>query len=387
MKLTDEQIATELHALRETPSEEFAAELDAWAAEGFPAGSDLASTGSAPSGRPAPPIARLGDRFRRFRERPLLPALAGAATVLLVVSVVAGLSNQEADVGNQIGTTDSLEAVEGDRPAEQAPAGAAESGGGPAARAQTESAGDAAIEPAPTTVAPGPPVPGEELKPGKDRVQEESASMTLSTEPDEVDDVADGVVDVVDRYKGIVASSNVNTADGRGRATFDLRIPTANLQAALADLSDLASVSARNEGTLDITAPFVTAEERFEDAEAEVDALLDQLADADSETEIASIREQLRGARAELAAARAELAALKQRAGFSVVSLTVVGDGDSDGWSLGDAADDAVSVLEDLAGAGLVALAVLIPLGGLTILAWLVIGKMRKRQRESALDE
>ena len=36
MRLTDEQIDAELSALRETPTERFAAELDAWTAEGFP---------------------------------------------------------------------------------------------------------------------------------------------------------------------------------------------------------------------------------------------------------------------------------------------------------------------------------------------------------------
>src|SRR5689334_13171838 len=36
MRLTDEQIGAGLRELRELPSERFAAELDAWAAEGFP---------------------------------------------------------------------------------------------------------------------------------------------------------------------------------------------------------------------------------------------------------------------------------------------------------------------------------------------------------------
>ena len=67
--------------------------------------------------------------------------------------------------------------------------------------------------------------------------------MTLSTGPDEVDDVADEVVEVTERYDGIVASSSVRTGEERGRASFDLRIPSANLQAALADLSDLAGAA------------------------------------------------------------------------------------------------------------------------------------------------
>src|SRR5262249_11766272 len=130
------------------------------------------------------------------------------------------------------------------------------------------------------SVAPGvavSPAPGERLKPGHERLQESSASLGLSTDSGSVDDVSDGVVSVTDRYHGIVVSSQVSTASGSGRANFDLRIPTENLQAALADLSDLAHVTSRNEGTLDITAPFVSANERFNDARATVDGLLSQL--------------------------------------------------------------------------------------------------------------
>jgi hypothetical protein len=211
--------------------------------------------------------------------------------------------------------------------------------------------------------------------------------MTLSTDPNEVAAVADEVVEVTERYEGIVVSSNVNTSAERGRASFDLRIPTANLQAALADLSDLASVRERSEGSLDITAPYVGAEQRFADARAEVDALLAQLAEAGSADEVAEVRERVRVARAELAAARAELAELKRRADYSRIAITVVGDGDADGWSLGDAADDAVSVLEDIGGATLIALAVLLPLGLIVACAWWLYTRTRRTLRERALDD
>ena len=102
-----------------------------------------------------------------------------------------------------------------------------------------------------------------------------------------------------------------------------------------------------------------------------MDALIEQLGEAESADEIAQIREQLQASRAELAAARSELAGLKLRTDFSTLAVTVVGDGDTDGWSFGDAVDDAGSVLEDLAGATLIALAVLVPLGLLAAGAWL----------------
>lgn len=373
MTPTDEQIINELRELRPEVSERFAAELDAWAAEGFPARKQ------APARRTT---SALGDRIRAIRTRPMLPALAGAATVLLVLTVtVAGIRGVGSG-GDDAGGGTAIQSEEDAETSTNAPGAA--SGAPERAASGDESAPEPSLRGEPMTVPPTsvPPVrPSDrELKPGQERVQEQSASMTLSTEPDEVAEVADEVVDVVDRYEGIVVSSNVGSADGKGRASFDLRIPTANLQAALADLSDLASVSSRNEGVLDITAPFVSAEERFQDAKAEVDALLEALGEADSATEIASIREQLALARPELAAARAELGALKQRADFSVLSLTVTGAGD------GDALDDALSVLEDLAGAGLVALAVIVPLGAIAALGWFGLNALRRRRREKALD-
>jgi hypothetical protein len=378
MKLTDEQIGIELRALRESPSERFAAELDTWAAEGFPRSDRLSSNSAGERGRSR--WTRLAERWRRLRERPMRPVLAGAATIVLALTVAVGVLQSVRDGGGPTGPESlSVEQPSGGEPAPET--------GGAAAKSLGERATGDAIEPAPTTLPPVPPVPQEQLKPGQPRVQERNASMTLSTEPDQVDDVADGVVDVTDRYEGIVVSSEVSTSGEQGRASFDLRIPTANLQAALADLSDLAHVSSRDEGTLDITAPFVTADERFDDAKAEVDALLEQLAAADSPSEVASIREQLRVARQELAAARAELGALKQRADFSRVSVTVVADRDGDGWSIGDAADDAVNVLEALGGAALVTLAVLVPLGGIAALAWLALRELRRRRREAALDD
>ena len=371
MSPTDEQIITELRELRPEISERFAAELDAWAAEGFPAREDTAD--------PAfPSRSRIRNRMTAFRMRPLLPAIAVAATMVVVFIGLTSLPGGD-DSGPASGGGTSIQSEEDADQAIKSPP-LAESRAPQRATSGDESA------PAPTTVAPVPPA-DEQLKPGQERIQEQSASMELSTEPDEVDDVADDVVGVVDRYEGIVVSSNVDTSSEKGRASFDLRIPTANLQAALADLSDLASVSSRNEGVLDITAPFITAEERFTDAKAEVDALLEELGETDSASEIASIRERLALARPELAAARAELGALKQRADFSTLSLAVVGEGDGDDWSLGDAADDALSVLEDVLGAGLVALAVIVPLGAIAALAWFGLGALRRRRRESALDD
>ncbi len=67
--------------------------------------------------------------------------------------------------------------------------------------------------------------------------------MTLSTAPDEVQSVSDAVIRTVQSLGGVVASSQIATGDRRS-ATFDLRLPTARLDRAIAELSKLANVSA-----------------------------------------------------------------------------------------------------------------------------------------------
>ncbi|CAN5567190.1 hypothetical protein BH20ACT15_BH20ACT15_01640 [soil metagenome] len=345
--------AFEAALLEERPeiSREFAAELDSWAAEGFPARED------------APRRSGWGDlrsRLSGIRLSGMLAPAAGLAVAL--IAVVIGVSSLQ-DTGT--------DGVGGGSSEDSAPQATVE-----------ESAGDDLAEPN----APLPPQGGGQFKPGKERIQERTVTTTLSADTDEVAEVADGVVEVTERYDGIVSSSNVSTSGDRGRATFALRIPTQNLQAFLSDLSDLASVKARSEGSTDITAPFVTAEERFADAKAEVDSLVAQLAEADTTSELDDVKVRLSVARRELATARADLAQLKRRADFSQVSVTVTGEGDADGWSLGDAAGDALSVLSDLAGAALVALAAIVPLGLVAAAVWFATKGLRRR-RESALDD
>jgi hypothetical protein len=386
MTPSDTELARELRAIRPEIDSDFAAELDAWVAEGFPSAAELARRGARTERAP-----RLAGLRERFRLRPLMPAMAAVASILLVAVVTVGVLQSRDDVGvvdsrddiqqdslNSGGQSPKLESTD-DSGATGRTANGTPVPGGAQACEGCESA-------LPTTVPPVPPTT-EPVKPGEERIQEKTASMTLSADVDEVREVADGVVDVVERYDGIVVSSQVNVNGDRARASFDLRISSQNLEAALSDLSDLASVQARSDGVTDITAPFVSAEERFDDAKAEVDALVAQLAEAESADEIAQIRGQLQIARGELAAVRAELAGLKQRAQFAKLSLTVVGDGDADGWSIGDAIDDAGSVLESIGGALLVGLAAIVPFALLLGLGWLGYSGLRRRRREKALDE
>ena len=75
----------------------------------------------------------------------------------------------------------------------------------------------------------------------EDRIVDATARITLGADADEVQDVANGVVDVTDRYDGVVSTSEVTTDQGGARASFELEIPYKHLDAALADLSGSAT--------------------------------------------------------------------------------------------------------------------------------------------------
>jgi Domain of unknown function (DUF4349) len=339
MRLTDDQIGAELTALRETPETDFAAKLDRRVAAGFPS-------------------ERTVEQKRELTWGRLLPALGTLAAVAVVAVVI---SNSGGGGGSDSATPTSAPAT-------------SQFGKG-AVRSEQ-------IVPSPTTQVP--PTTGRPRN-GQPQVQERTAQLGLATDADKLQDAADGVVDVTGRYDGFVDSSNVHTGGSRGRASFELRIPTQHLQDALSDLSDLGRVTLLNQGSTNVTGSYVDAGKAYADARANVDDLTEQLRDASSPSEAEAIRAQLDVARQQLAAARAALRSLKQRVAYTPVSVEITAQGDGS-WSIGDAADDAVGVLEAIGGATLIALAVLIPLGALLVLGWLGTRELRRRRREAALD-
>jgi hypothetical protein len=389
--LTVEELTTELQALRETPSEEFAAALDARAAAGFPR-----------RRRGTTVLAQLpgGDAARRMTQRlraagprrRLLPALAGVGTVVVVATAVVVSTDRNGavtgDGGGQptVGISDAVKAAPSGGAAAQAPV--------PGREVAPDEAGGAAVGGS-GLIAPEPPLPGGGTAPGvRNRQIERSAELTLGTEAEQVQGVAGKAIDVVGRYRGIVLSSSVRDGgEGEAGARFDLLIPSARLSGALTDLSGLAEVRSRSENTLDITAPFVSAREHLRDARAEAEGLLRQLAEASTDAERASVKAQLRIVRGRIAAFRSQVDRLERRADFSRVSLQIVtGDqaaipGTGGGsWTIGDALHDAGRVLAVAAGVALLAAALILPLGLLGAAAWAARRIYLRRAREQTLS-
>ena len=383
-----------VHDIRATAPEMtpgFAARLEHQLAEGFPESSES-------------PVRRVSPR--RWL---LLPAAGSVAAVLVAVVIVL----------DQGGGNDGAPQFADDGPApsmsrEDLAAGAGKSSNeSSGAAADSEAAAPAPAESAaaPQAVAP-PPTAGTTTDPGgaatsqadlsrrsakiapaKERKIERSADLVLRVPTRKLDSTSDGVIRTVDRFGGIVASSSIGSDDTSGEATFDLRIPTDRLDDALAALSKLGHVTDRRQNLVDITGSFTSAQDRLSDARAERRGLLRALGRASTQQQIDSLRARLRNVRSQIARLNGELDALRRRADLSRVSVTVRGDGsaaEEEGgagtWSPGDAARDAVRVLEVIAGVTLIALAIIAPLALLAALVAVGMRVGRRRRREAALD-
>ena len=340
-----EELVRVTRAQRPQPSDAFAERLDARVRAGFA------------DGRRPP---RIGAIRARMSQRMLLPALGAAATLLLGVvvatSVVSGGGTSKPVVREQ-----------------SAPATVAAAGRG----ASTASKSFDTAQPAPAAV------PAQAA-----RKVEHRASLTLAAPADRIDEVSDQVVRTTDRFGGIVLSSSVSSGDvGQGGADFRLRIPSDRLSPALAALSKLAHVRSRNENAEDVTAEFNSTKGRLDEALAERNGLLRQLAAASTPNQAASIRARLRINGQEIAQARTALKSVRDRTSFSVVDLTVAPGSRQGGglWTPDDALDDALRVLSVTLGVVLVALSVLLPLGVLGAAGALAGRGVRRRRREQAL--
>jgi hypothetical protein len=347
------------------------------------------------------PRTRASRSGRRWWETFLtVPAFGMAAAVLLVaLIVVAGPGGGDEGGGGGGGMSAVQEASGGaaaggsEGSAESARSSAQDSAGATAA-AKPGAANDFAepLPPGSVPPAPGPGSPGTDAR--EARKVERSASLTLAARPRDIDSVSARIQEVTRRQGGFVVSSTVSASPGGGEGYFHLRIPTRNLDAAMADLSRLANVRERAQSEQDITAQVVSARSRLRDARTERKSLLRQLGDAVTLTETESIRRRLDIVSREIEEARAGLRRVNNRATFSTVTVTLVADrsagaagGDtSDDWTPGDAAKDALRVLEVAAGVALIVLAVALPLALLAALAAIAARWTRRRRREQALD-
>jgi hypothetical protein len=249
---------------------------------------------------------------------------------------------------------------------------------------------------APVQGSAGVPAPAAILQPapnGRKLIQ--AAQLSLSTSPGRVDAVAQEVFDVVGQQKGVVESSSVTAGGPGGYAQFQLSIPSGSMSQTMAALSALryARVAARTDTTQDVNDQSTADVRQLADARALRTALLKQLANATTQTQIDSLTARIHDAGASISSDEATLRRLDRQIDHSQVALTInagiapapVSRGGG-GFTLGKAARDAGRVLTVAAGVGLIVAAALVPLALLGALALWVATVVRRRRREQALD-
>jgi len=378
----DTDLPTELRELRPAPRPEFAAELDARAAAGFP-GANGEETGPSLSRRLAE---RLG-RMPRWRV-PALAATVAVAAIAVATAVVA-ISEEDAvtpSAQRLAGSSGRLE-----RAAEKPPV---QFSAPPATVREAAAAGDTAasaealnFEGSAPTRASG---PNAFLTSKRD--VERSARLVLATEPSEVRAAAARVFETVHSYDGIVLRSSIAAGgEGEGSAVFELLIPSGKLGGAMASFSEIADVRSRRDASSDVTGRTVGLEERARDSRARIESLLAELASAGTEAERVAVEARLRSERGRLAALRSALQGLERRVNLSHVSLRIESgspnsEGNDGSWGVSDAFDDAGRILAIAAGITLIGLAILAPIALLALLAYVIHRLWLKRSLDQALD-
>jgi hypothetical protein len=316
--------------------------------------------------RVADGFAKAPRRQRERRRRNLVPALGVAGCVLAAIVAVAVTGGSGSDNSSS-----------------SRGAGA----GAPTVAREQAQKDSAAGSTAPSSAA------GSTAPPQAARTRRVERTTRLELTTTDVQGAADGVVRATQASGGYVQSSQVATGDGNGSASFVLRVPTSRRDDAVARLSKLGHVRSMQQSAQDITGAYDSAAARLAEAKAERSALLRALAKASTAEEISSLRARIADNRRELQRYQAQFNAVRNRASYATVDVDVIGrphksqpapGGGS--WSPGDAARDAVRVLEVSAGVALVGLAVLVPLALLGAAGGLAAGAYRRRRREAALQ-
>lgn len=377
-----EELVLDVRATAPEMTPAFAARLEQECGEGFPAPREQPSR-----------VRRPGRRWL------LLPAVGSLAAVLVALVVV--LASGSGSEPTMVGRPDSApvedaspSAGAGAREKTRAADDAVSSGGAGAGSSQALPSEPApppptAASPSATRAAPAPSA----ITRAPNRKVERNASIAIETPAEDFAKTTAAVNTTVARFGGIVAGAQTGESDASGgEATYDLRIPTGRLDRALAALANLGHVTERTQGLQDITGSFTSAQDSLTDARAERRGLLRALERATTQAQIDSLKAQLRSVGSRISGLKGQLASLRRRADLARVDLTVRGTGERTGagtggdWTPGDAAGDALRVLEVLAGVLLIALAVLLPLGLLVAAVVLGVRLSRRRRREAALD-
>ena len=351
---------------RRTPDPDFVADMEWRFRHGFP-----------PQRKRRLPRVDLG----RLSPRPVAAVAASALLALMVTIAVTG-DGGDGD-GEQAALVDPIASQPTSQSDADLTAAGEEAPRVPERRALAQDVAAVEQQPVPPFGGGGGVAPGAQVR----RI-ERSATITLASDPADFDDVSDAIFRTADRRRGFVLQSSFTQGEeGFSSGFFELRVPSAQLQQTLNDLSGLATVRARSESGTDVTAPFVSTRDRLRTAKALRVSLLNRLELALTETAVDALRRRLNIVGNRISGLREQLRGMRERTEFATVMVELV-DEDT-GAATGEtdeAVDDAVGSLEDILNFLIRAAGVLIPLALAGGIGWLVVAGARRRARERALS-
>lgn len=377
-----DELERELRAERPEAAPDFCSRLDDWAASGFPSDSGLGPRALGAGATAGP--GRSERAWQRLRDlsigRTLLP-IGATATVLIVVGVAVSQRDQGADLE---GSTPDASFAPG---REAGPQSSDDS----AASAPAESAGTATPPAVQGLEAGSAAAPADSIARGAgERIIDATARIRLGAERGEVQEVANDVVAVTDRFNGVVRDSEVTTDQGGARAAFELEIPYRELDPALTAITELGDVISRTQSAEDITAQAVRSQRQLARVLEQISAARIERIEVDSHEERLIVDARIDSLEATAGALRSEIDGVKRQGRFATVDVEITSEGPDAGsggaWSISDALDDAGRALEVIAGVALVTLAIAVPLALVGLLAWLIAVRARRLSRERALD-
>jgi hypothetical protein len=363
-------LARTLQVIRARPSEDYARALDARAAAGFRR-ARRARTADAP-----PRNERVAARMVRAaagHRVQLASALAMAVAVSLLAAVAVSQWRSGAGTPAQHAERASG-ALSTSEPAVIAPSPALKA---PATRTGTAGGGTFGADGAGSSVG------------AAARRIERTSTLDVGVAPGSIESSAQRVFTTVSSFNGYVRQSGVSFGS-QGGASFDIRLPTSNLSAAIASLSHLGHVRSENDTTNDVTSRFDSLQHSIEDLQAERSSLLRRLAATTDARSAAALRARLHGVEGAVARARGTMDSLRTRIDYNQLSLSLTPEaaGGAGGGDLtpGGAARNAGQILEAALAVLVIGAAAVFPAALLAIAAWSAVALTRRRLRERALD-
>jgi hypothetical protein len=370
------ELARTVQTLRPRPGEEFVRALDSRAARGFaPAGRDRAHAKGSPLRWWAATRERLAGR-RGPRAALLFPAAGLALAAILAVTLTVSLS----DSGD--GRTA--------RPLpEKAQPGLVEAKPAGGGTAHSDSATPATRAPG---AVPGTAAPQASGAPGAaSRQVERTSTLDVGVAPDSIQSASQRVFTLVSTLGGYVRQSSVSSGDpGQGGSTFDIRVPSSRVAAAIAALAHLGHVRSENDTTNDVTDELGSLQRSLGGLRAERASLLRQLAAATEPQLAAKLKTQLRRVEARISQVQGSLRALTTRINYTSLALSLTPESSvgaaSGSLTPGAAARDAARILDAALAVLVIGAAVVLPLALAILAVWLAMALTRRRLREQALD-